>query len=99
ICALAERHEVVNVSGRSRQDTEAAAAMLRARGIRLATASVDPEFGRLAARAKLRKVLRLASGRSSLVPRFRTAALAKLVAAEAAMRPDVVVLEHVWMSW
>ena len=95
--ALAETHDVVNVTGLSGADDPAHVAELESLGLRVRHAPLVPTFGRRPLPQRLAKLARLAAGRSSLLPRFRSAELARLVAEEA-RSADLVVLEQVWMA-
>jgi glycosyltransferase involved in cell wall biosynthesis len=97
LSALSAAHAVVNVTGFAPHDDKPHRTALEAAGIVVRGEPLAPRFGRLPAMARLKKIACLLVGASSLVPRWRSEALAAIVRAEAA-GADVTVMEHVWMA-
>lgn len=98
LAALAGSHEVVNVTGLSSRDHPEHVAALQEHGLRVVGTPLDPAFGKLGSRDRVQKAMALLRGRSSIVARFRSEALARLVLEEVAAAPDLCVLDHVWMG-
>ena len=98
LTGLAAEHEVVALAGARNGDSEHAAAALAKHGVALHSAPLTPRHGTLNTRERLAKMWLLLRGRSALLPRFYSAAMAALVQREAARGYDAVLLDHVWME-
>ncbi len=99
VTGLAMDHEVTVVAGAASGDLVEATGALAKQGVNLLSAPLQPPRHKLDLKARLRKYVALARGRSSLLPRFFSSSYATvLAAAVSAAPPDVIMLDHVWMA-